>query len=399
VFLAIMVEPGAVAAELAGALRDRLTAIVELTGELVTIDSGSGDPDGVGAVTAIVAERLSLAGFAADATMVDGAGPLLVARRPAGSRRVLVVGHADTVWPAGTSAAWPFREHAGRLHGPGVGDMKASLAAACETLALLAEGGHLDGVDVTVLVVPDEELGSRGSREAIEAQAREADICLGLEAADAEGAVVVARGAVGALVVRATGRSAHATDEPPGASALSPLASMVAPLEALTDRAEGVLVTAGILRAGTARQVVPETAELHLDLRAPDAASAERLEQRVRDVIGAGATREISLELTGGFLRPAWQRSAAGDTLFELARTAGEAIGESIGARVERGGSDASFPAAMGVATLDGLGPVCHDSCSRWETVEVASIPIRGAVLGALIACPPHPVDRKERAD
>jgi glutamate carboxypeptidase len=82
-------------------------------------------------------------------------------------------------------------------------------------------------------------------------------------------------------------------------------------------------------------------------------------------------------------------RSASTDRLLEVARAAGAAVGEQLPFRRERGGSDASFAGALGVPTLDGLGPICHDSCSRQEMVEVPTIVSRGATFGAVLACSP----------
>jgi glutamate carboxypeptidase len=258
---------------------------------------------------------------------------------------------------------------------------------ACFALGALRTRGLLEHVRVTLLLVPDEELGSVASREAIERECTRADVCLGLEAASPGGGVVVERGAVGALAVRATGRTAHITADDPGASsALSALARLVAPLEALTRREAGVSVGAGILRGGSARQVVPGEAELHLDLRAPDRETAAELEQEVRELLAAATARGVTIAVEGGIMRPPSPRSKGTDRLYELAGMACETLGEPLFARCEQGGSDASFAGAMGVATLDGLGPVCHDSCSRRESVEVPSISRRGAVFGALVA-------------
>jgi glutamate carboxypeptidase len=265
--------------------------------------------------------------------------------------------------------------------------MKASLVMACFALGALRARGLLDHVRVTLLLVPDEELGSVASRAAIERVCAEADVCLGLEAASPGGGVVVERGAVGALIVRATGRTAHVTaDDPETSSAVSALAGLVAPLEALTRREAGVSVSVGILRGGSARQVVPGEAELQLDLRAPDRETAAQLEHDVLELLAASAMPGVAIAVDGGFTRPPMPRSAGTDRLYELAATACASLGEPLFARSERGGSDASFAGTLGTATLDGLGPICHDSCSRRESVEVSSIPRRGAIFGALVA-------------
>jgi glutamate carboxypeptidase len=372
---------------LAGDLEARLPAMLDATRRLVEIDSGSHDVEGVRAVSESVAEMLAPHGFGIFWPPIEGRAPLLRAvANAACPRNVLVLGHADTVWPAGTASEWPFHQVGDRITGPGVGDMKSCLVMACFALEALLRRGWLDRIRVTFLVVPDEELGSVASRAEIERAAAEADVCVGLEAASPDGAVVVERGAVGAMVVRATGRSAHVTDERRGASALAPLACLVGRLEALSEAERGVSVAAGMLRSGTARQVVPAEGELHLDLRAPDAASAEKLEAGVRDVIGGVSVPAVTFSIEGGITRPAWTRSAGTDRLLEVAQAAGAAVGEELAVRRERGGSDASFAGALGVPTLDGLGPMCHDACSRREAVEVPAIVARGAVFGTLLA-------------
>jgi glutamate carboxypeptidase len=373
---------------LAGDLAAQLPAMLDATRRLVEIDSGSDDVEGVRAVSESLAGMLAPLGFGISWRPIEGRAPILRAVvHEADARHALVLGHADTVWPAGTAAEWPFRRVADRVTGPGVGDMKSCLVMACFALSALLRRGWLRRVGVTFLVVPDEELGSVASRTEIERAAAEADVCVGLEAASPDGAVVAERGAVGAVVVRATGRSAHVTDDPPGASALAPLAGLVSRLERLSERNRGISVAAGMLRSGTARQVVPAEGELVLDLRAPDAASAGKLEARVRELVEGVSAPGVTLSIEGGFTRPAWTRSAGTDRMLEIARAAGAAVGEEVAVRRERGGSDASFAGALGVPTLDGLGPVCHDSCSRRETVEVPTIVPRGAIFGTVLAC------------
>ena len=383
-----MVDAGRLALGLAGDLGRDLPAMLALLERLVSIDSGSHDRRGVEAVSETMAIALAERGFELWRTEIAGHADLVSASAGEGAGpRVLVIGHSDTVWPSGTTAEWPFRREGDRITGPGVGDMKASLVMACFALGALRARGLLDQMRVTLLLVPDEELGSVASRAAIERACAEADVCLGLEAASPGGGVVVERGAVGALTVRAAGRTAHVTaDDPEAASALSALASLVAPLEALTRREAGVSVSVGILRGGSARQVVPGEAELEIDLRAPDRDTAAELEREVRELLSAGAAPGVTIAVDGGFTRPPMPRSAGTDRLYELAGAACASLGEPLFARSERGGSDASFAGAMGAATLDGLGPVCHEPCSRRESVEVSSIPRRGAIFGALVA-------------
>jgi glutamate carboxypeptidase len=313
----------------------------------------------------------------------------MTARRSFGrGPRLLILGHADTVWPAGTAAEWPFARTADRLTGPGVGDMKGGVVSAVFALkCLLARG--LQGLgSCTFLLVPDEELGSVQSRAWIEKEARSANTCLTLEPCRPGGGVVTGRGAVGAVIVRASGISAHCATAPEkGASAVRALAGIIGDLEALSDHAKGISASVGILRGGAARQVVPPDAELHLDLRAPDDASAGALLQGVREIVARPPfDARISLSMSGGISRPAFPRRDGTEKLYAIAEKICADLGTPIFEVTSRGGSDGSFAAALGVPTLDGLGPICHDSCSRRETVEIASIVPRAALLGGLIA-------------
>jgi glutamate carboxypeptidase len=132
---------------------------------------------------------------------------------------------------------------------------------------------------------------------------------------------------------------------------------------------------------------VPGEGEMLVDLRAPSTEAAERLAAGVRSLVGTVERPEgVEVLVEGGITRPAWPRGAGSLALYEAAREAARAVGAPIGEVVEGGGSDGSFPGALGVPTLDGLGPICRDSCSRRERVEVASIAPRGAILAAVAA-------------
>ncbi len=359
-----------------------LESIVELTAELVAIDSPTDLIAGVNAVAARLARSLAEQGIDVSLTDLDGHGPTVEARiRLGAGRRVLILGHTDTVWPVGTAASWPFQnDHDGRLTGPGVGDMKACLATAVFVMAALARSKPQGIGEVTLLVVPDEETGSTASRPAIERAALMADACLTLEAARPGGGIVTSREAVGAMRVQAIGRAQHITDSLPHANALAPLVRLVE----LIEREAGA--TVGVIRAGTARQIVPGEGELLVDVRAPTTEAAEAVARRITDLVATVPAEGVALEVTGGLTRPAWNRTEGTAALFNAASLAASALSVDAFEVAERGGSDASFAGALGIATLDGLGPVCHDSCSRAEAVFTSDIVTWGAILCSVVA-------------
>jgi glutamate carboxypeptidase len=367
-------------------LRAKTPAMLAEIAALAAIDSGSYEPGGVERVVDAFGALLAARGFELHREAIAERGPGLRATLELGDGpRVLIVGHADTVWPAGTAASWPVEQRDGTLRGPGVGDMKGCLVMAVHAIGAAVAAG-IEGIGaIDVLVVPDEELGSIDSREWIERHASDADACLGLEAGWPGGGVVVARGAVGAMVVVAHGRTAHvAGHDGEVASAISALAPLVAELEACSRPDDGLRVTVGIFRGGVARQVVPDHAELHVDLRAPDDGTAAAVAARIRGIVERRATPEVPLELRGGLTRPAFPLVAS-ELLWELASARAGELGIPLEPMTSGGGSDASFAAALGVPTLDGLGPICHDSCSRDERIEVASLADRGALFATLL--------------
>jgi len=356
--------------------------MVKETVHLAQIDSGTGDHQGVARVSHELAEMLDAHGF--EVTPADRGG--LEARLALGAGpRALLLGHADTVWPAGTAAGWPPVMKDGMLAGPGVGDMKGSIVMAIHAVGAAVAAG-IDGIgEVVLLVTPDEEQGSVTSRNWIEQHALGSGACLGLEAGWPGGGVVAERGAVGALRAVGHGRAAHcAGHEDRGVSAVAALARLVGALEALGRPEKGTLVTVGRFTGGVARQVIPDYAELLIDLRAPDQQAAEELLGRVREVVISQDGQGVRIDLEGGITRPAFPRRAS-DLLLGLAQQRAQALGMPLVAVSSRGGSDASFAAALDVPTLDGLGPICHDSCSRAERIEIASLAERGALMAGLL--------------
>lgn len=366
-----------------------MPALLATTERVVNIDSGTYHAAGVNAVIDIWAGMLTGMGFALERRKVPDRGDQLTARLAMGTgSRILVLGHADTVWPAGTVASWPFARDGDRLTGPGIGDMKTNVVMALHALGMLLRGG-LKGIgSITVLIVPDEEIGSPQSRAWIETEARSADVCLTLEPSRPNGGMVVGRGAVGAAYINAKGVTAHSGSfRAMGASAVSALSPLVTEIEALGSVEEGNYTTVGVFRGGAARQVVPDSAEIHLDIRAPNDASAAALWRDIKRIAERpAADPRVTIALTGGLTRPAFPDLPAMHALYGLAEGFAKELGAPITKVVSRGGSDGSFAAQFGVPSLDGIGPICHDVCSRREWIELSSIAPRGAIFAGLIA-------------
>jgi glutamate carboxypeptidase len=209
---------------------------------------------------------------------------------------------------------------------------------------------------VVVLSTSDEEIGSTSSRALIEETARTAAAVLVLEPAASGGAIKTARKGIADFTLEVDGRAAHAGVEPEkGISAIEEMAHQVLALKALSDPATGTTINIGVVDGGTRPNVVAAHARAEIDVRFARASEAERVVRAINDLHPklAGARLRIS----GGVDRPPMERSAGTIRLAQLAqRLAGE-LGFALSETSTGGGSDGNFTAAIGVATLDGLGP------------------------------------------
>ena len=373
--------------DLAQTLAERKNAMVDLLREFVELESGSYDKEGVDTVGEVVAAQFSALDFSITRLPEETTGDHLVATRDgAGSGRLFVLIHLDTVWPRGTLSEIPFEIVDGRATGPGVLDMKGGWVVLLHALRALRDLGWNGYERITVFMTADEQLGSPSGRAPLEALAAEHNWSLVLEPARESGALVTKRGAVGAVFVDVEGKTAHAMGKVPGASAIVEAANIAIALEKLTERDDGVIVNVGILNGGSARQVVPDRARMTIDLRAPTPEKAEWLMNRVNEIVSTRTIAGTTARLTGDITRPAFPADQANTELYATALRCADALGIVIGAEATRGGSDANFTAAQGIPTLDGLGPEGANGCTRSEYVVVDSLPRRAALLAGVIA-------------
>ena len=346
---------------------------------LVELESPSHDAKGVTAVAEWVTARLAQGEVRAERVACAGFGDAVRAtlREPGSRGGTLLVGHLDTVWPEGTLGRRPFRVEDGRATGPGAFDMKAGIVVAVAVLSDLAKDGAPP--PVSLFLAPDEEVGSAGSREALLAFAREHDRVLVLEPSR-EGAAKIARKGTGLVEASFTGRAAHAGLEPEkGASALLEMARFALFLETLGDVAAGTTVTPSLASAGSATNVVAESARLTADVRVWTAAE----EARVRSALATYAPRDarVSADVSAKFDRPPMEETPASRALYEDFRAIAARLGAAIAAERVGGASDGNLTAAAGIPTLDGIGPSGGGAHAPDEWVAVADISFRADLL------------------
>ena len=354
---------------------------VERLDRLVSLETPSGDVARLDAAYDLVGEWGGAALGRAPERVVSGGVPHLL-WRTAEPPSVLVLGHLDTVFPTGTIDQRPFRVVDGRALGPGVFDMKAGVVTALDALERVRRTDR-----VAVLLTGDEETGSLTSRALIEEVAATAGAVLVLEPS-LEGALKVGRKGGSFYHLDFHGRAAHAGLEPErGRNALLELARWTLDLPGLADPARGTTVTPTVASAGTTVNVVPDRATLTIDVRASTLAEQTRVDDAVRSLVeahGRGGS-EVRVVLDGGINRPPLETSGS-EALVALCRAEARRLGLAEPDAVSVGGaSDGNFTAALGIPTLDGLGPVGDGAHAVHEWVETASIGERAAIVAGML--------------
>jgi glutamate carboxypeptidase len=361
-----------------------LGGLVEDLAALVSHESPSDDAARVSALAAWVAGRLRAPGVQAETRPCPPRGDALLASVGRGRGGTLLLGHLDTVWPVASWGADPFRVEGDQARGPGVFDMKAGIAVGIAVLESLARDPQAPRV--SMLLVPDEEVGTEASRSLLLDVARDHGRVLVLEPS-LDGAAKVARKGTGLFRIAFTGIAAHAGLEPEkGASALIELARTVLAVQALADAGRGTTVTPTLARAGSVSNVVPESAELSADVRVWTEAETQRVEAAFRGL--EPHDPRVRLEVAGGFDRPPLEPTPAAEALFAAARRIAADLGFALEAARVGGASDGNLTAAAGIPTLDGLGPRGGGAHARNEHVFVSDLPRRAALLARLVREP-----------
>jgi glutamate carboxypeptidase len=358
--------------------------LLETVEALVALESPTTDKAAVDRCGAELASRLEGIGGRVTRLTRPDRGDHLLADFGCGTSQILLLGHFDTVWPVGQLERMPLVRTDGRLHGPGVFDMKAGIALGMlATRALLETGTELSR-RVVMLWTTDEEIGSASSRAAIEEEARRSDAVLVLEPSLPGGGVKTSRKGCGGYELLVRGIAAHAGIEPQkGASAVHELAHQILRVNALQDLARGISVNVVQVSGGTRSNVIPDEARAVVDVRVPTAAAAAELEAAFRAL--KPADPRTTIEVVGGVDRPPLERSAEVERLYNQARLVARELGMTLAEGGTGGGSDGNFTAALGVPTLDGLGAIGDGAHALHEHVDIASLSERAALVAGLI--------------
>ena len=272
--------------------------------------------------------------------------------------QVLLVGHMDTVFPLSHSFQTPKKLDENTLLGPGVADMKGGILVMLTALQAYEASNHSNQLGWRVILNADEETGSHGSAETLEAAATTADVGLIYEPALADGTLSRARKGSGNFTIVATGQAAHAGREyEQGRNAIMGLYSAAQKLEQLTDLENGITVNIARISGGTAFNVVPAAAVLQFNVRCQSVDQQHELEAKMKAVIHETAQQsEVALEISGGFSRPPKSISPANQLLMDWVVESGKQLDIDVRFKDTGGCCDGNNLAAVGLPNVDTLG-------------------------------------------
>ncbi len=374
---------------------------VETMRELVSIESGSRDAEGLRRIAGAIADRLRALG--GDVELVthddpyrmvdtpDEIGRSVVGRfRGRGRGRILLLAHMDTVYRRGQLAEQPFRVSDGRAYGLGIADDKSGVALILHTLAVLRAMGFDDYELITVLINGDEEVSSAGSRHLITALGAEHDAVFSCEGGGASDRLALTTAGIGAVLLEVRGRASHAGGAPEqGWNALYELAHQVLQMRDLSDAAAGIKLNWTLASAGSARNVIPAAARATADFRVLRVAAYDEVERRVRERVGKQLVPEATVMVSFERRRPPLETNAASRALAAHAQAVYRELHRELGVTEQAagGGTDAAFAALETDApVIEGFGLVGYGAHSdEREYVELDSLVPRLYLLARMV--------------
>jgi len=361
--------------------------MVALLKQLVETESPTNDKKAVDRVGAVLTEASLNLGAKLFHHPQENAGNHIVAQwgeSNLGEKGILILGHMDTVFPLGTLKTMPFYEKDDKIFGPGVLDMKGGLVIALMAISLLLEKNQMPNCPVSILFTSDEETGSATSRGLIEKLAAQAKLVLVCEPALLDGSLKTWRKGVGTFNIRAHGRAAHAGGaHADGRNAIEEMAHQVLAIQKLTDYEKETTLNVGTIRGGTTSNVVPEFAEVEVDLRLLQSREYERINSAIQAL--SPVLEGTSLEINGALNRPPMPFDETMEATFAKAQTIAKKIGMNLKAGGTGGASDANFVAPLGIPVLDGLGTVGEGLHSSREYIFAESLPEKAQLLAGLL--------------
>ncbi|UGY13552.1 M20/M25/M40 family metallo-hydrolase [Bradyrhizobium septentrionale] len=339
--------------------------------DLVQIESGSKDIEGLNQIAERIAGQLKQIGGAVEILQTtdiyrlddtpEKIGPAVQAVfKGTGSAKILLIAHMDTVYLKGMLKDQPFRVDGDKAYGLGIADDKQGIATIIHAVALLQKLNFKDYGTLTVLINGDEEISSPGWRSTITRVAAEQDAVFSFEGSDASGTLRLATSGIGSAYLTVQGKSSHAGARPEGGvNALYELSHQVLQMKDLSKPEQGLKLNWTVSKSGTNRNVIPAEATAQADARALKVADFDELEKALQDKIKNRLLPDTKVNVKFEVRRPPLEANDASRRVASHGKTIYQDLGMSLNVAeiATGGGTDAAFAALKTKgAVVEGMG-------------------------------------------
>ncbi|WP_281077344.1 M20/M25/M40 family metallo-hydrolase [Variovorax paradoxus] len=349
--------PDARIAELAAAQKQPL---LDSLSQLVAIESGSRDLEGLEKISDLIASKLKALG--GEVELIDPSAeayrmedtPEKIGRvvratfKGTGTKKIMLIAHMDTVYTIGMLNRQPFRVEGDKAYGLGIADDKQGVAVILHAVAMLQALKFKEYGTLTVLINGDEEISSPGSRALLTRLGGEHDAVLSFEGASVkDDKLSLATAGIASVTLNVSGKASHAGSAPElGVNALYELSHQILQMRDLSDPATGLKMNWTISKSGSNRNVIPASATAGADVRVLKVADYDRIEQQVNERVKKQLIPEAKVELKFERRRPPLEATDASRALAQHAQAIyKDELGRPLGAddKAAGGGTDAAF--------------------------------------------------------
>ena len=339
--------------------------------DLVHIESGSKDIEGLNQIAERIAGQLKQLGGTVDVLQTsdiyrlddtpEKVGPAVQAVfKGTGSKKIMLIAHMDTVYLKGMLKGQPFRIDGDKAYGLGISDDKQGIALIIHTVALLQKLNFKDYGTLTVLINGDEEISSPGWRSTITRVAAEQDVVLSFEGGGTDGTLRLATSGIGAAYLTVQGKASHAGAKPEdGVNALYELSHQLLQMKDLSKSDEGLKLNWTVSKAGTNRNVIPAEATAQADARALRVADFDGLEKSLQEKVKSKLLPASKVDVKFEVRRPPLEASDASRRVAGYGKVIYQELGMSLNVveKATGGGTDAAFAALKTKgAVVEGMG-------------------------------------------
>ncbi|MBV7454744.1 M20/M25/M40 family metallo-hydrolase [Acidovorax sp. sif1233] len=339
--------------------------------DLVHIESGSKDIEGLNQIAERIASQLKQLGGTVDVLQTsdiyrlddtpEKVGPAVQAVfKGTGSKKIMLIAHMDTVYLKGMLKGQPFRIDGDKAYGLGISDDKQGIALIIHTVALLQKLSFKDYGTLTVLINGDEEISSPGWRSTITRVASEQDVVLSFEGGGTDGTLRLATSGIGAAYLTVQGKASHAGAKPEdGVNALYELSHQLLQMKDLSKNDEGLKLNWTVSKSGTNRNVIPAEATAQADARALKVADFDGLEKALQEKIKTRLLPASKVDVKFEVRRPPLEASEASRRVAGYGKVIYQELGLPLNVveKATGGGTDAAFAALKTKgAVVEGMG-------------------------------------------